>query len=470
MKQAILVALPALCALLFLLPKPRAALRNYLLLLPFLPEFLVMDVGVKMTGSRIASLVFLVAMLYRCPGRLLTPRWDRLDVLFACFLGLYLAAVIPGPPEGGPVFAAGFLVDIALPYLFVRALVRTTDEIQDFVRGLIAPLAVVCALAGLQSLTGFGLFDLFKSGDNLFGVYDSGMVRLGLVRADVGLTHYIMMGLFFASQFPLAIGHCAGLGHDFGRVLQRTFYMPLGAFFSLSGASFLVTGIGIGTWFARPLRKLWFLAAALAALAIVYIECFSNRGTLAILATFAATDGDSAWYRIRLPSAVYAKMDGHWWTGFGRDKPDMGTFNDITNHYLWWLLQAGMPCMLAFIGLIGVALQRLYRSTQVCRSLYLRFFNWGLGAGLIGLSLGMITVALFGQMRTYFFVFLALTASSLAAAHAERAAVAAAAQGVAKTRGRRRHRRSRRVLPRIAQDEVLILDPSTMRHLEGGDR
>nr|HMQ22991.1 hypothetical protein [Planctomycetota bacterium] len=173
------------------------------------------------------------------------------------------------------------------------------------------------------------------------------------------------------------------------------------------------------TWSLRPLRKLWFLLVALALLAVVYIESFSNRGTLAILATFAATDGDSAWYRIRLPAAVFAKMDGHWWSGFGRDKPDMGTFNDITNHYLWWLMQAGLPCVGSFILLFVVAFSRLYRSTQRCVSWYLQAFNWGLLACLLGLSLGILSVSLFGQMRTYMFVFLALAACSLAAAHEE---------------------------------------------------
>lgn len=419
MKQAILFALPGICVALFFFPRPRAALRNYLLLLPFLPEFMVVKMGVSMTGSRIASIVFLIAMLYRCPGRLL-PRWDKLDVAFGVFLLLYLNAVIPGPPEGGWVFASGFLFDIACPYWFVRALVRTTDDLQDFTRGLLAPLGLICAFAGLQAVTGFGLFDVFKGGDDVFGVYDAGMVRLGLVRADVGLTHYIMMGLFFASHLPVAIGHFAGLGHDLGRILQRTFYLPIGAFFSLSGGSFLVTGVGIATWVMRPLRKIWFLLLVITALGVTYIECFSNRGTLAILATFAATDGDSAWYRIRLPAAVYAKMDGHWWSGFGRDKPDMGTFNDITNHYLWWLMQGGFPCLLAFLSMIVMAFNRIYRSSQICCSSYLRAYNWGLTGCVAGLALGMMSVTLFGQMRTYFFVFVALSAASLSAAHAER--------------------------------------------------
>ncbi|MCA8970844.1 MAG: hypothetical protein KDC95_13705 [Planctomycetes bacterium] len=418
MKQLVLLALPGICAALFFFPRPQKALRYYLLLLPFLPEFMVIKLGVSFTGSRIASIVFLLAMLYRCPGKLVL-RIDRLDIVFGIFLATYLGAVVPGPPEGGAVFAAGFIFDIALPYWFVRAFVRTTEDLQEFVRGLLTPLAVICALAGLQSVTGFGLFDSFKTGDDVFGVYDSGMMRLGLVRADVGLTHYIMMGLFFASQLPIAIGHYMGQGLDFGRILQRAFFIPLGSFFSLSGGSFLVTGIGLTTWAARPLRKLWFLLGSLVLLGVVYIESFSNRGTLAILATFAATDGDSAWYRIRLPAAVFAKMEGHWWTGFGRDKPNMGTFNDITNHYLWWLMQGGLPCVLSFIGLFVVAFSRLYRSSQRCVSYYLHAINWGLLGCLLGLALGIMSVTLFGQMRTYLFLFIALSACSFAAAHEE---------------------------------------------------
>ncbi len=419
MAQAVLLALPGICAALFIFPRPLTALRNYLLLFPFLPEFLVMNVGVKMTGSRIASIVFLLALLFRSTDKLL-PRINLMDVALGTFVTIYLAAVVPGPPEGGLIFAAGFIFDIVLPYYFLRCLVRTTDDMKQLMRALIFPTYVVVVLAILQSVTGYGLFDQFKTGDDVFGVYDSGMKRLGLTRADVGLTHYIMLGLWFASQVPMAVGHFVGLGLDFGRVLVRVFHYILGAFCSLSGGSFLVTGVGLGMFGARPLRKIWFLLATVTVLGVVYIESFSNRGTLAILATFAATDGDSAWYRIRLPSAVFAVMDGHWWTGFGRNKPNMGVYNDITNHYLWWLMQGGLPCMLAFIACFVVAFNRLYRSTQMAFSRYLKCLNWGVASGILGIALGLITVTLFGQVRTYLFLFWGVAACSYTAAQDER--------------------------------------------------
>ena len=419
MKQAVLLALPAICGLLFLVPRPMTALRNYLLLLPFLPEFLVMRVGIAITGSRIASLMFLAALCVRA-GHKLQPRFDRMDALFAAFLGFYLLAVIPGPPVGGPVFAAGFLVDIALPYYFFRCLVRTTEDLHALITGLMRPLPIILVFAAMQSVTGFGLFDMFKGGDDVFGVYDSGMKRLGLTRADVGLTHYIMMGLFFAMHVPIAIGHYLGRGLDFAKVAARVIFIPLGAFFSLSGGSFLITGAGIGSWAMWPVRKVWPVIAFVGICGVVFVEMNSNRGTLAILATFAATDGDSAWYRIRLPSAVFAKMDGHWLLGYGRNKPEMGIYNDITNHYLWWLMQGGLPCMLSFIGCIAVALHRAGHAARRSCSEYLYWVSWGIGIAIVGLALGMMTVTLFGQMRTYLFLLFAMAACTASAARHER--------------------------------------------------
>ena len=419
MKQAVLLALPLLCGLLFIVPRPLTALRNYLLLLPFLPEFLVMRVGIAITGSRIASLVFLLALCIRASQKL-QPRFDRVDALFTAFLGTYLLAVIPGPPEGGAVFAAGFLVDIALPYYFFRCLIRSTEDVHALIQALMRPLPIVLVFAALQSFTGYGLFDIFKGGDDVFGVYDSGMKRLGLTRADVGLTHYIMMGLWFAMHLPLAIGHFLGMGFDFARVATRVAFIPIGAFFSLSGGSFLITGAGIGSWAIWPFRKVWPVIAVLVLGGVVYIEMFSNRGTLAILATFAATDGDSAWYRIRLPSAVFAKMSGNWLLGYGRAKPDMGIYNDITNHYLWWLMQGGLPCMLCFIGCIAVSLQRLGHAARRSCSQYLYWVSWGVGIAIVGMALGMMTVTLFGQMRTYLFLLFAMAACLASAARQER--------------------------------------------------
>ena len=94
------------------------------------------------------------------------------------------------------------------------------------------------------------------------------------------------------------------------------------------------------------------------------------------------------------------------------------------NHYLFWLLQGGLPCMLAFLGLFAVSFQRLYRTARLAVSDYLRWLSWGLAACLLGLMLGMITVSLFGQMRTYLFLFMALAACAVEAAERERRALA----------------------------------------------
>jgi hypothetical protein len=426
--QTILLLLPALCVALFAFVPPLVALRNYLLLLPFLPEFLIVRAGVAFTGSRIASLVLLLVLGVRATGHLL-PRLDRLDLAVLAFLGIYAGAVLPDPLEDGAIFMAGFACDILLPYYFLRCLVRTTEDVCYVVRSLLMPTIVVAAMAAHQSITGFGPFDVLKFGsEDLLGNYDAGMKRLGLTRADAGLTHYIMMGLYFASHLPLAIGHYVGLGRDFGRTLARVLHYPLGSFFSLSGGSFLVTGIGLGLFAVRPLRRLWPGLILAGVLVLGYVQVSSNRGVFAILARLAATDVESAWYRLELPAEVFARMPGHWLTGFGRAKPDMGQFNDITNHYLFWLLQGGLPCMLAFLGLFVVSFQRLYMTARLAVSDYLRWLSWGLAACLLGLMLGMVTVTLFGQMRTYLFLFLALAACAVGAAQRERAALALLAE------------------------------------------
>lgn len=405
--------------LIFFLQSPRVALRNYLWLLPFLPDYIVASIGVNMTAMRAATIVLFLAIAYR-NLHLFAFRWNAMDIFVAVWIGLYLFAVVPSPPMSeGAVFGAGVLLETIVPYILFRAIIRSTDDIRYLLGQLLYVPYVVLALAFYQSTTGWNIFDPLKEA-GVFGIYDAGMVRLGLVRADVGLTHYIMMGLWFAFQIPISIGHLAGSGLDFGRILLRVVHLPVGTFFSLSGGSYLVGLMGIFGYLLHPLRKLWFLGAVLAIAFIAYVEIFSNRGFLRVVAAYSATDAMSAWYRTQLPDAVFEKMPDHWIWGYGRHKPEMGFFNDITNNYLFYLLHSGLMGVFSFMACFLVAYNRLYRCAQAAVSQYLRLLSWGVGISLLALMFGLITVTLFGQMHTYLVLLFALSACMHQAAQDER--------------------------------------------------
>ncbi|PIE24480.1 MAG: hypothetical protein CSA62_04165 [Planctomycetota bacterium] len=408
----------ALTPLLFFVQSPRVALRNYLWLLPFLPDYIVTDLGVKISAMRAATLVLLFALLHR-DARIFRPRWNLMDFAVFSWIFCYLLAVVPSPPIGeGIVFGLGVLVETLVPYLIFRAVVQNVEDLRELLSSLWKLPYLVLLLAMIQSTTGWNLFDSLKSA-GLFGNYHAGMQRLGLVRADVGLTHYIMLGFWFAYQLPIAIGHLAGLGYDFGRILVRVLHLPAGAFFSLSGGSFLVALMGGGGFAVFNLRKIWPVLLLLAISLIAYVEVFSNRGFLRVVASYSATDANSAYYRTQLPAAVYEKMPGYWILGHGRHKPPMGQYNDITNNYLFYLLHGGLLTVGSFLFCFVVAINRVYRCAKTALSRYLAMLSWGVGVSLAALGLGLITVTLFGQMHTYLLLLFAMSASMLEAARLE---------------------------------------------------
>ena len=375
-----------------------------------------------MSAMRAATLVLLFAFLHR-DARLLLPRWNLMDIAVFGWISCYLVAVVPSPPVGeGLVFGLGVLLETLVPYVLFRAVVRNADDLRWLISSLWKLPYVVLLLAMLQSTTGWNLFDPLKSA-GLFGNYDAGMVRLGLVRADVGLTHYIMLGLWFAYQLPIAVGHLAGLGYDFGRILVRILHLPAGAFFSLSGGSFLVALMGGAGFGMFKLRKIWPILLVLAVATVTYVEVSSNRGFLRVVASYSATDANSAYYRTQLPAAVYEQMPGHWIWGHGRHKPAMGQYNDITNNYLFYLLHGGLLTVGSFFLCFVIAINRVYRCAQVALSPYLRMLSWGVGVSIAALGLGLITVTLFGQMHTYLLLLFATSASMLEAARLERQAI-----------------------------------------------
>jgi hypothetical protein len=168
--------------------------------------------------------------------------------------------------------------------------------------------------------------------------------------------------------------------------------------------------------------RAWLLLLLCGAGVLTYIEVASERHFWEVIASFAATDAASAYYRTYAPVYwVEHVMPGHWWLGHGRVLPDMGSYGDITNNYFLVLLYGGLCTLVPFLLVLVIAYQRLYRAAKLAWSRDLTRVCWCVAAALTGVLLVMHTVSLFGQMVAYFSILLALPGALVVVARHENA-------------------------------------------------
>jgi O-antigen ligase len=84
---------------------------------------------------------------------------------------------------------------------------------------------------------------------------------------------------------------------------------------------------------------------------------------------------------------------------------------DITNHYLLVAVQSGLVGLLAFCGMLVVAVRDLLRMVKTARDPWVVAVAWALFSGLAGLMVVFMSVSLFGQPVSLFYGFLGITAS-----------------------------------------------------------
>lgn len=110
-------------------------------------------------------------------------------------------------------------------------------------------------------------------------------------------------------------------------------------------------------------------------------------------------------------------MSGHWLTGYGQGvDPGWGAQidgrprTDVINQYLVVLCQYGLVGMVPFLAMnIGV-IKKLVDAYKASALHSDRWLIWSLSAGFFGLAGGFMTVCLFGQPTTIYYMMIGLAA------------------------------------------------------------
>jgi O-antigen ligase len=104
-------------------------------------------------------------------------------------------------------------------------------------------------------------------------------------------------------------------------------------------------------------------------------------------------------------------MSGHWLTGFGYNvdpgwgpKIDGRDFTDTVNHYLLILHCYGLVGFVPFLAINVAVIKRLVDAFKASISDSDRWLVWCLSAGFFGLAGALMSVSLFGQPTTIYYM------------------------------------------------------------------
>ncbi len=406
----------AASALIFFLP-PIYSLVVYIAALAWYPQYLSVPVGtIDFTLRRIVILAIFANLFLRTslPRRFKFIWLDKLVVIyFLCQIlaGAFTSKLLTAFLEN----RAGAVFDMVLPYFAVRMIVTSRKEYLTLLKSILiiaAPLAVV---GFYQCLTGNNPLGFLKE----YHAWRSSAVyrpilRHGFYRADVTFPMSIMYGLFFAMFGPL----CAGILRSAKKYKYEILcwvgvgLMGVGIFSSMSSGPILAGLLSILFIAVYRWRKYWKPIVIIIIIMCGSVEIISNRHFYDVLGGFTLNPG-TAWYRSKLIDVALFEggMSGHWLAGYGynaepgwKDKIDGRDHTDIVNHYLLILSRYGLVGLLPFLAMNMVVVKKLVDAYKASTLDSDKWIVWCVLAGIFGLAGAFMSVSLFGQPTTIYYM------------------------------------------------------------------
>lgn len=379
----------------------------------YLPLTQGMELGViSLPIFRLLVLVGLLRVIVK--GEWMGLERNRIDML-VCFLGvwvLFASFFHTGDFGSGPLWASGFVFNFLGVYFLVRVWCRSSEEVMALAVALSLILAPLALEMISEKLTGKNSFSVFG------GVGSEVMLRNGDFRAKGPFRHPILAGTVGAVCIPLFIGIYRS---------HRAFALigllaGVGMVWASSSSGPILSAIGgvavVGAWKHRRYVKLAKVGAL--AVCVLYPLIYNEPGYY-ILKRLDITGSSTGYHRARLIDSAFMNI-GDWWL-FGTDytRHWMATgvsyspnHTDITNYYLAFAVNGGLPAMLALITALWFAFKVLGSVVSVMEDRMDpggAFFVWCVGASLFAHMLTCISVSYFDQSLAFFWLTLAAVAS-----------------------------------------------------------
>jgi hypothetical protein len=314
-------------------------------------------------------------------------------------------------PGSGPVYAAGYVFNIAAVYFLMRI---WCDDIED-VTGVIIMLAFLLVPVALEmvseKVTKINRFSVFG------GVPHDVAFREGKFRAQGPFRHPILAGTVGAVCIPLFMG-----------IWRRNRIASIvgivsGVFMTIASASSgpvmsAMAGIfAVMMWKFRNLTKLARFGAVAAYFGLAIV---TGEPGYYVMKRIDISGGSTGYFRARLIESSIECIDEWWLFGTDYTRHWMATgvsaspnHTDITNYYLVFGVTAGLMAMILVIAMLVVAFRwvGVVYQAHVDRAPADAFMIWCFGAGMFAHAATSVSVSYFDQSLVFFWMNLAVISS-----------------------------------------------------------
>jgi hypothetical protein len=395
---------------------PIYALIVYLASVVWYPAYCTVKLGtIDFSVSRMVVMVLYAKILL---GTDLAKRfrWIWLDKIMLIYFAAQIVSNF-GAPSLSELLEnrAGAAFDMLLPYFAVRLIVQDRRQYLTLLKGVLIIAAPLAIMGFYQCVTGHNPVGFLRR----YHAWNVKSVTLGYVprmrygfyRADVTFPMSIMYGLFFAMLGPV----CCGLLRKGGTIKLLCFagviLMGIGVFASMSSGPYLAAVIAAMFIAFYRFRRYWKLVLGTIIVMSLAVEIISNRHFYDVLCRFTLSESAS-WYRSKLITVAFdGGMSGHWIAGYGYNvdpgwgpRIDGRAYTDLVNYFIEHLARFGLIGFIPFILMNVAVVKRLVDAAKVSFYESDKWLVWCLAAGFCGLGAAMMSVSLFGEPTTVYYL------------------------------------------------------------------
>ncbi len=418
--QGITILLAAVGSFLCLFLKPARAAGIYLAVLMWWPTYLVVQIGTLDVSAGRIVVFFLLLRFFLNPSLLHKFQFLFLDAVMAILALVSMTAPILAGVDAFSYLetAGGAFMDTYFAYAAARLCIRRREDFLELVKMIAVFLFPLSLLALFETATGFQIFQPLMQ-YRPWQLPGRGVIepRFGLTRALGPSGHSILFGATFALFIPWL--YTLRFERDFWRKGAYLFclFASLGTMASLSsGPWIMMILIWAALWFESR-KDLLKIVLWMTGIALLLIILFSNRPFYHVLSDYANPLGGSSWHRARLIDCAIDSFHEWCFFGYGLRDPGWGPalgmgWTDITNHFIFVAVHAGLPGLLLFIGILAGLIFHLAKKYRQADSPEIRSMYWGFCSILAVLLIVFHSCTFFAQIQTFFYFLLGVQVSA----------------------------------------------------------
>lgn len=330
---------------------------------------------------------------------------DTIMTIFGCWI--LFASFFHDQNRYGFVYACGLVFNLSSIYFLFRIWCVDLEEIRGLIVVIVFLLLPIAVEMLMEKVTGKNLFSIFG------GVSEYVMNRQGKLRAQGPFLHPILAGTVGASCIPLFVGLFTVAKYRTVAILGIATGLVM-TFASASSGPVMTLIFGCGAlvmWRFRDYLGKLRIAVIVTYIALIFLM---NQPPYYLISRIDISGGSTGWHRSFLIEQTFKHLS-EWWL-FGTDvtrhwMPMQGIgsdhqHTDITNYYIGFGVQAGLPAMLLLIGVILLSFAWVGKTINSCqeKNRAQSFMVWSFGACLFAHVGTSISVSYFDQSMLFFWL------------------------------------------------------------------